>query len=143
MCRRRQVAHASLASKTTSALSGILSDDCIPGSPFADKVFGRTVPPSSKDPAALARIRQWIDDCNEGHQHHCPSKPQLPTRILQIGKAGTQVRLRKSKDTKGNYVALSHCWGAAQPANLNRDTVDGLLAGIKTDTLPQSFQDAV
>ncbi len=43
----------------------------------------------------------------------------------------------------GEYAALSHCWGMAQPTCLNKDTVADLMKGVKTDTLPRSFRDAI
>ncbi|KAK1751465.1 heterokaryon incompatibility protein-domain-containing protein [Echria macrotheca] len=119
---------------------GFCVDD---GGPLAHKILGRTVPPSPKSPAALARIKKWINDCKTAHRPACSDRPKLPTRILEIRNSGTEVCVLVPDGLTGDYVALSHCWGQVQPTTLNRDTADGLMGGVKTNTLPQSFQDAV
>src|SRR4051794_34111182 len=89
------------------------------------------------------RIRKWIDDCKAAHRPACSDNPKLPTRILEIRASGVEVRVLVSDGMTGDYVALSHCWGRVQPTTLNRDTMNWLMTGVKTNTLPQSFQDAV
>ena len=43
-----------------------------------------------------------------------------------------------------SYAALSHCWGRApQPLVLTSENITGLLRGIQTNLLPQTFQDAI
>lgn len=101
------------------------------------------VPLSPKCPAALRRIKNWIQTCRETHAHKFPGAPKLPTRVLEIMGDGSEVAVRLSGGALGDYAALSHCWGPVQPTTLNRDTATNLMAGAKTSTLPRSFQDAV
>ena len=43
----------------------------------------------------------------------------------------------------GDYMTLSHCWGAAQLITLRKDNLAELRQGIQLTNLPKTFQDAV
>lgn len=41
------------------------------------------------------------------------------------------------------YVTLSHCWGKAQFLKLEEQRVDEFRKGIKVESLPKTFQNAI
>jgi hypothetical protein len=43
---------------------------------------------------------------------------------------------------KGQYAALSYCWGGENPASLQKKTFDDFKRGIDEANLPQTLQDA-
>ncbi|RDW56577.1 hypothetical protein BP6252_14082 [Coleophoma cylindrospora] len=85
----------------------------------------------------LTKIKAWIEQCRE-HQH--AQYTRLPTRVLKI--EFDKVVLQESV-TVGDYITLSHCWGKEAFSCLNKDTAEHLALGVMTNTLPQSFQDAI
>lgn len=74
---------------------------------------------------------------------------QLPTRILEISDGPdpttATVRLLETNGAKGEYCALSHCWGPPHKRPLR--TVDANLAQHREDIpfakLPKTFREAV
>jgi len=73
---------------------------------------------------------------------------KLPTRLIDLGppKSDAPPRLVKTKDySKGQWVALSHCWGGPQnhPLKTTRANFEERLAGIPLSSMPKSFVDAV
>ena len=68
---------------------------------------------------------------------------QLPTRILEIKENGSKVVLCELPSMEAEYSALSHCWGTLQPIKLTKDTLEDFRIGVKTSSLPKTFQDAI
>lgn len=69
----------------------------------------------------------------------------LPTRVLDLKpSSGVEVKLYEPQTGElGEYIALSYCWGEAQPAQITKKTLNDKLQEIVTSTLPQSIQDAI
>lgn len=99
--------------------------------------------PSPRSPAVLDKIKSWLKECTEQHQHVRPRSTSLPTRVLDITNGGQEVVLCVSDTMQGEYATLSYCWGSVQPATLTSGTVGRLSAGIGVGDLPQTFQDAI
>lgn len=94
-------------------------------------------------------IRDWINDCDSIH-HLCgrmDDEKELPTRVLQISGSpkAPSVKLMETNDQKGNYCALSHCWGPPdkRPLMTTRANLHQHLDGIPLEDLPKTFQDTV
>ncbi|KAF5245780.1 hypothetical protein FAUST_1567 [Fusarium austroamericanum] len=89
----------------------------------------------------------WIAECKMNHEKcRAHSSTFRPTRLIEIMSAN-QVRLIWSADLeseiKVSYVAFSHCWGDVDALKLEGKNVNQLFAGFETDTLPQTYRDAI
>jgi hypothetical protein len=104
----------------------------------------------------VAILKNWFDECASGHQNckrqddpgaHGTTEPELPTRILDVRPENDEaiVRLVEQQGARGDYVALSHCWGppSKRPICTTRNTLVQHLAGLSLSCLPKTFQDAV
>lgn len=128
------------------------------GSPASASGLFSTTPPLRSDNAVEAGslYRSWFNTCR--HQHEkCKVKvsgtlvdeepgPELPTRILDLGDpTAGDLALLESKGRRGDYCALSYCWGPpdSQTFLTTRETLQQRLQGIKFNDLPKTFQDAV
>jgi len=77
----------------------------------------------------------------------------LPTRVLDLGSVTNSNSLRlycSKKDERGDYVALSHCWGTfvglpgqSEDCRTLRHNIDTRLEKIDMSRLPKTFQDAI
>lgn len=104
---------------------------------------------------AFSRLNQCINACQE-HHDYCretiggstldkTEKPILPTRVIDIGPPGSRInpRLVCTNGSRGDYVALSHCWGKSQPIKTTKDTLQHHLEGIPWAEFPKTFQHAM
>jgi hypothetical protein len=98
-------------------------------------------------------LQEWLRAC-DGEHDDCGAPggpPPLPTRVLNVGDGRDPTYLRlyhPSRGEKGDYLALSHCWG--KPTKEQKDSftttiknVDKRCQGISLVDLPRTFQDAV
>ncbi|KAK4201373.1 heterokaryon incompatibility protein-domain-containing protein [Triangularia verruculosa] len=91
--------------------------------------------------------RSWLKECQQ--RHECCREieaPTLPTRVLDVGTADTKfttLRVMHSCEARGQYVALSHCWGGKIDTLLTAATMDTFMAALPFDILPANFRDAV
>ena len=65
--------------------------------------------------------------------------------MVDVGKEEGEesVHIHLTSGKKVPYAALSYCWGGPQPVTLTTLTINDMLDGIATSTLPQTIQDAV
>ncbi|KAF4634558.1 hypothetical protein G7Y89_g3549 [Cudoniella acicularis] len=114
--------------------------------------------PKVGSPVHFTLLREWLRVCDEKHaKFGCTDgdmrKPGgwLPTRVLDVGenKKRNLLRLHCTKSTdRGEYIALSHCWG--KPTSRERErsctfqhNISDREEGIDFDELAETFQDAV
>lgn len=90
--------------------------------------------------------RAILNDCQH-HHGSCGERTAtaLPTRVLDLEpESGVAVKLYESREGElGEYIALSYCWGEAQPEQTTKQTLSGKLQEIDKTALPQSIQDAI
>ena len=99
----------------------------------------------------LHLISTWIESCQNGHTlcRLGEDTPTLPTRVVDVGQAddSTEPSLFVSNGTSGIYVALSHCWGKAQPSmpqlKLTSLNIENMTSIIPIQSMPANFRDAV
>jgi hypothetical protein len=117
----------------------------------------------------VAKIRDWIRDCDERHERcWADFKPLgykafteltnfVPTRMVDIGDTlngqhprlviTSEMTLSTPKYEATKYMALSYCWGPVDEASkllkTTGNTMDSRLEKIEWDTMPRVFQDAV
>ncbi|KAI1658775.1 heterokaryon incompatibility protein-domain-containing protein [Daldinia decipiens] len=99
--------------------------------------------------ADLKLAKSWFRQCQDNHKRCAAplaTHGAYPTRILHITSDASgliTVKLRESKNTKGPYFALSHCWGSFKPVITTSANYEDHRKGIQLQDLPSSFQDAV
>ena len=88
----------------------------------------------------------WLRECQKEHPG-CRGQlnPKPPTRLLRIFQDGDDllVALADSNQTRGPYIALSHCWGLVTPLRTTATNYSDHAKGIKVSNLPRTFRDAV
>lgn len=131
---------------------------------IAFEIFNPSLPPSSTEknsvtsnPAyrvsasaasgpSTAIASSWLSECTNSHSHcrRLKDKP-LPTRVLDIQKSGDSfaVRLQVNNGQIGQYVTLSHCWGAKERLTLLESNLPSFQQSIRFEDLTLTFQDAV
>jgi hypothetical protein len=99
-------------------------------------------------------IREWMRDCDTHQCLHSEDEPFLPTRLLDVGKHGSN-RSRLICDTKPlvkteRYLALSHQWGAGGGGsegkridNTYKSNLETLKLGVNDSEFPPKYQDAI
>lgn len=73
-----------------------------------------------------------------------PSEPPplLPTRYISVDSNPPQLCIA-GPDSRGFYIALSHCWGKTRPLVTTTVTLPDRVKGIPLKDMPRTFQDAV
>ncbi|KAM7208226.1 Heterokaryon incompatibility protein (HET) domain containing protein [Naviculisporaceae sp. PSN 640] len=96
-------------------------------------------------PAALVKIREWIEECDCNHESCTLEEPAtLPTRVINVGmEDDKQIELYESSGEVERYVCLSHCWGGHQPLQTTKSTLEARKQSISWDDMPKTFQDAI
>lgn len=95
--------------------------------------------------ASVDRCKQWIDHCSARHSQCSTTENRpLPTRLIDVGSEDQDPKLIvTSKKARGQYVALSHCWGTSKPPATTQESYDKFLKAIPLDILPATFRDAI
>ena len=121
----------------------------------------------SLHPYVLEKMQTWVRDCDDHHVdclHSSKTESELPTRLLDLSSLPKRNGLESqqcdprdlltdtafkivetSPGSKGQYIALSYCWGKGLPfttitANLTKHKEDG---GIRYAQLPRTLQNAI
>ncbi|KAE8451755.1 hypothetical protein EG329_003212 [Mollisiaceae sp. DMI_Dod_QoI] len=127
-------------------LQGKINQLHIFGNPAAQYVNRRLNTEDLRSDHIYANAKALLDEC---HYHHgsCGQRaiPVVPTRVLDLQpSSGVELKLYEPPAGElGEYIALSYCWGEAQPAQTTKQTLDHKLEEIDESTLPQSIQDAI
>ncbi|KAH8591318.1 heterokaryon incompatibility protein-domain-containing protein [Bisporella sp. PMI_857] len=119
------------------------------GSKLADSgiISGRPTSPYAHDETCFQLARKWRDTCLGKHGKSCleVTKRALPTRIIDVGPANGSHEpwLRVTKREKGEWVALSHCWGSTSNFVTDSGNLMARQRLISLKDMPQTFYDAV
>jgi hypothetical protein len=126
---------------------GFAVDDSGTPDPLLDYFLGRVVHTDPK--GAWNRPSHWISNCQHHHKsEHHPTKAQLPTRILDVGKqGGSDIKLHvpKKGDPHEFYTTLSYRWDPEESRHFKttKQNISQHMKGIPMAKLPQNFRDAV
>lgn len=102
---------------------------------------------------SLELLNNWVKSCQQ-HHGECirtlegeilGSELKLPTRVLDTSSAHNGfVRLVETHNSpRGQWTALSHCWGNIKPICTTRDNLQAHRQGIPISHLPSTYRDAV
>ena len=117
-----------------------------------DKIRSRAIW-QSKNPKyedRFSTLREWIWECDTGHEKCKESVECRPKRLLDLGPIddGMNPKLvyatRIAEDMR--YTTLSHCWGppgTKGPLRTTKENEQAHLDGIPLRAIPQSFKDAM
>jgi hypothetical protein len=74
-----------------------------------------------------------------------PRSPKLPTRVIDVGTANTEIKLVESAGRSGNYLTLSHCLGDThyRSYQTRKSSLRENGRGIPWPAFSKTFQDAV
>lgn len=113
---------------------------------YSGRLLSRDIAKDPGTPGCLRVAAQWLKDCLETHkrcQKAIGLNPRLPTRVVDVGSREHHPHLFQTKGERGNYVALSYCWGESNTLKLTEDTLHGFTKQISLETMPKTFQDAI
>ncbi|KAF2127587.1 HET-domain-containing protein [Dothidotthia symphoricarpi CBS 119687] len=108
--------------------------------------LSRIISPNSGDEACFNSAQEWFKQCIHQHGGSCtlPVDAALPSRLIHIPTASSELlRLCNTKDKRGQYVALSYCWGKGNTFHTTMSTLQDRLIGFSIDSLPKTLRDAV
>ena len=97
----------------------------------------------------MDRARRKINECLSSHER-CLSgdkrKRLLPKRVVDVGtdQDSSMILHLSEPDERGDYVALSYCWGGPQQIKTTSDTIDAMASqGVALEELPQTILAAI
>ncbi|KAH7390280.1 heterokaryon incompatibility protein-domain-containing protein [Cadophora sp. MPI-SDFR-AT-0126] len=102
--------------------------------------------PNPLHPSTIARLQTWIQRCDQEHEACRGEKlPAMPTRVLDLSDLGSDgiVKLVETNGSRGQYIALSHCWGTSNTFLTTRDTIQQMKDGFNPSQAPATFRDAI
>ncbi|CZR70242.1 uncharacterized protein PAC_20143 [Phialocephala subalpina] len=117
--------------------------------------IGFPILPQAGGPVHFGLLGKWLQVCgNKDHENfgcHAELDGRLPTRVLDVGNKVNPDRLRlycTTESDRGEYVALSHCWGKYTREERERfctfrSNFKARCEKIDFKSLAQSFQDAI
>ncbi|KAJ4327851.1 hypothetical protein N0V84_001661 [Fusarium piperis] len=94
----------------------------------------------------IAIAKNWISKCRNDHGTSCGAHRgdlPLPTRVIDVGSGNGKVKLFISQGAKGDYIALSHCWGGPIATVLQTTNIKEFSQALPYDQLPLNFKDAI
>ncbi|KAF4627069.1 hypothetical protein G7Y89_g11087 [Cudoniella acicularis] len=114
-------------------------------SPVARFVVGRR-PDKKLTPDLIQRMRSWLNECQEKHES-CVRRcsPVLPSRVVDIGdREGSPIHLYVNQNgTRGQYAALSYCWGGDQPYKTTMSNLNSYTQELASSVFPKTLSDAI
>src|SRR4051812_36698180 len=106
--------------------------------------------PTTISESSVGFLKSKLKNCLENHATCSKFLGQgdtwYPSRLLEVRKAnGGMIIIRDKEELHGepSYCTLSHKWGGMQPMKLTAESEASLRAGVSTETLPQTFRDAI
>ncbi|RTE84999.1 hypothetical protein BHE90_000389 [Fusarium euwallaceae] len=98
----------------------------------------------------IAIAQSWILKCRNEHGSSCGAHKgdlPLPMRVIDVGSrdnsGNEKPKLFISQGAKGDYIALSHCWGGPIATVLQTTNIKDFCKALPYDQLPLNFKDAI
>jgi hypothetical protein len=119
-------------------------EDCIAAKYISNRMIESHTAPSED----LSTARKWLNNCVQSHPE-CRSRDisVLPSRLISVAEedAMGSLKLVPTKALRASvpWIALSYCWGGAQPIQTTRENIQARRSGIVVDTLPATVRDAI
>ncbi|KAH6629718.1 heterokaryon incompatibility protein-domain-containing protein [Boeremia exigua] len=119
-------------------------------SPLSSHKFSAPAP-STLSSESIGFLKQQLQTCLKRHPECLSASNVPPSRLLQVELTANSIQdpnstihlVDGSAAVGGSYVTLSHCWGKANFKQLTSTTEFELRAGLTSQALPKTFQDAI
>ena len=100
---------------------------------------------SADDPQCLAFLKACLHRCVSSHNDcNVVQGTLLPSRLVDVGPDDEHIRLVETKGGRGEYVALSYCWGVNSiQLKATGPTLAKMKNNIPQEQLPKTIQDAI
>ena len=96
------------------------------------------------DPSCLAFMRDRLEGCRSHEDCRRSAGTLLPSRLVKVGIQNEEIRLHETEDERGEYAALSYCWGDSSVLLMTLlSNLNSLKCHIPFQKLPRSIQDAI
>jgi hypothetical protein len=92
---------------------------------------------------SVSRANYWIQNCLSNHTCGNTEGNQLPSRVIDTGANQDEIRLFETNRCSGQYVCLSHCWGARQVLRTTSQNLVDHLQSLPWNELPETYRDAI
>ena len=107
--------------------------------------------PPNASPASeqgIERVRKWLGTCVQTHRETCPATSKgtnslLPSLLVDVSDLERLHIHESAPKERGEYCALSYCWGGPQAFQTTSATLMARLNGFSVTVLPRTLQDAV
>lgn len=112
---------------------------------FSGERLGPLDPETVEWKSHLRTVKAWLEEC--GSKHECEAvssstqQATLPTRVLHI--TDSSIKLVDTNGVKGQYIALSYCWGRGQALTTTTSNILIRRAGIDLSECPPTVRDAI
>ena len=131
--------------ETDIVVSTIVTLSTEPEDPAAGIVTSRKRQHDVDCDFAYDEAQRWLVECKD-HVKCVPAiNKDLPTRIIDVSISddSPECRLIETKGARGEYVALSYCWGSAQRGITTGDNIDERRTKLKEGFLSRTVQEAI
>ena len=112
-----------------------------------EKLLGRPVSDDSASNACFDLSKLWLNQCLNEHKNclGLSSDPKrLPSRVIDVGTAATNPRVKETGVETGRWAALSYCWGGDSSFVLASHNKHQFYNGEHPlQAFPQTLQDAI
>lgn len=92
---------------------------------------------------SFEKIKQWIALCSLHPNCKTPDDSVLPTRLIDVNIASSDVVLVEIDRKCGVYTCLSHPWGEEHPLTTTTKTIGDHKEMIRLEALPLTVRDAI
>jgi hypothetical protein len=102
----------------------------------------------SDDPDCSSIVQQWLEECTTKHpkRERLRDKAWFPSRLLDLRATDSDaIRLLDTSKAPpiGPYMTLSHSWGGAPIAQLERSNSDDFERHMLLESFPKTFREAI
>jgi len=109
---------------------------------------GRPVASNAADESCFNLARSWLNDCISNHVTCAKNQASaLPTRLIYIEESPEdgqpRLRLMETHGERGQFVFMSHAWGAPSPPITTMANYEMRMKGIPIEHMPPSWRDAI
>ena len=88
-------------------------------------------------------MKEWIDCCDNTHQHASPKHQSRPTRLVDIGGHDRKSYRLCSPESLVKFAALSYRWGPGKQSETTKENVEERYKNLMTSEFPKTLQDAI
>lgn len=112
-------------------------------------LLGRPISKDPASPAVFSLAASWLSECMEHHSCHTAATkstvPTLPTRVVDVGSQNSSAaRLLVSDSRRGDYLALSYCWGPGPHSyKLTKEKFEAFKQQIPISSVSKTISDAI